>query len=98
MKFTNFMWIIVGLVGVILAEESYYNYWKPEGSADFDEEAFQSLQSIERQDLEDPPRPAPIVQFGNRIRRQFEVGSPAVSEKYIFVFFKNLQLQFNPLL
>ena len=70
---------MVGLVGVILAEESYYNYWKPVGSEEFDEEAFQSLQSIERQDFEDPPRPAPIVQFGNGIRRQLDLGSPAVS-------------------
>ena len=78
------MWIIVGLVGVILAEESYYSYWRPEASADFDEEAFQSLQSIERQDFEDAPRPAPIVQFGNGIRRQLDLGSPAVSTYSFF--------------
>ena len=82
MKFTNFIWITIGLVGVILAEESNYSYWRPEASADFDEDAFQSLQSIERQDFEDLPKPAPIAGFGNGIRRQFELGSPAVSIFY----------------
>ena len=83
MKITNFLWIIVGLVGVILAEESYYNYWKPIGSENFDEEAFQSLQTINRQDFETPSGsdPNPIAHFVNGIiqNRQFDIGSPAVS-------------------
>ena len=68
----------VGLIGVILADHSDYSYWKPENSADFHEDAFQSLQSVnhERQDLS----PHPITKFVNGIQnRQFGGGIAPVS-------------------
>ena len=68
----------VGLIGVILADHSDYSYWKPENSANFDEVAYQSLQSVtdERQDLS----PHPIAKFVNGIQnRQFGGGIAPVS-------------------
>ena len=64
--------IFVGLLGLIYAgEDSYYSYWKPDNSANFDEDAYQSLQSVphEKQDFANPH---PIGKFVNGIQnRQF---------------------------
>ena len=76
---SKFFPIFLVLFGVILAtEDSYYSYWRPENSADFHEDAFQSLQSVnqERQDLS----PHPITKFINGIQnRQFGAGIAPVS-------------------
>ena len=75
----------VGLIGVILADQSDHSYWKPENSADFHEDAFQSLQSVndERQDLS----PHPIAKFVNGIQnRQFGGGIAPVSFNFSYDF------------
>ena len=80
MNFTKFIYIIVGLIGIILADDSYYSYWKPDNSqVDFTNEAYQSLQTVahDRQTL---AAPTPLVKLTNGIRsRQFETGTIPVS-------------------
>ena len=79
---SKFLPIFLALVGVILAtEDSYYNYWRPENSDDFHEDAFRSLQSVhnKRQDLTN----SPIAKLINGIQsRQFGTSIVPVSFKY----------------
>ena len=87
MNFTKFSYIFVGLIGIILADDSYYSYWKPQTSeVDLNHEAYQSLQVVH--DRQSSAAPAPLVKFTKSIRsRQFETGTIPVSlPKYIFSF------------
>ena len=74
----------VGLIGVILADKTDYSYWRPEDATNFDEVAYQSLQSIphEKQDTVNPIANA-IGKFANGIQnRQFAAGIAPVSEVF----------------
>ena len=71
MNLTKFFIVaLMGIVGVILADETDYSYWRPDDATNFDEVAYQSLQSIphEKQDL----TATPIAKFLSGIQnRQF---------------------------
>ena len=82
MNLTKFLIVaLLGIVGVILADETDYSYWRPDDASNFDEVAYQSLQSIhhERQDSVNPIANV-IGKFANGIQnRQFAAGIAPVS-------------------
>ena len=85
--------IVIGLVGLIYAgEDSYYSYWKPDNSANFDEDAYQSLQSVphEKQDFANPH---PIGKFINGIQSR-QLGGSLVPVSVFSLFFGHQDIFF----
>ena len=85
--------IFVGLLGLIYAgEDSYYSYWKPEDSSNFDEDAYQSLQSVphEKQDFANFN---PIGKFINGIQSR-QLGGSLVPVSVFSLFFGHQDIFF----